>query len=302
MEHTRAAMPPPPSRRRRAAEWFAYTVVLPRHWLLLALTRMLWFGQRLGLVPKRFGLPRLSMPRWDVPAGGMPDAWLFTGCVMDAWQRDTHRAAVRVMRTTGARVSRQGAGGACCGALHVHAGRDAQARALAMRVMASMPGDALVVVDSAGCGAVMKEYGELLGTDDARHFSARVRDFAEWCLAAGPPRTRPQHRRVVVQDPCHLRHVQKAHGAVRALLGAAFELAETDDDGLCCGAGGAYSALQPALSGQIRDRKVAALRRAMGESDATVASANPGCVMQLRGAGIDARHPADLLAEALDDE
>src|SRR6202011_3053497 len=65
MEHTRAAMPPPPSRPRRVAEWFAYTVVLPRHWLLLALTRMLWFGQRLGLVPKRFGLPRLSMQRWD---------------------------------------------------------------------------------------------------------------------------------------------------------------------------------------------------------------------------------------------
>jgi glycolate oxidase iron-sulfur subunit len=86
------------------------------------------------------------------------------------------------------------------------------------------------------------------------------------------------------------------------MLGAAYELAETDDDGLCCGAGGAYSALQPVLSAQIRDRKVAALRRAMGERDVIVASANPGCIMQLRGAGIDARHPADLLAEALDDE
>jgi glycolate oxidase iron-sulfur subunit len=97
-----------------------------------------------------------------------------------------------------------------------------------------------------------------------------------------------------------LRHVQKAHGAVRTLLGAAYDLAETDDDGLCCGAGGAYSALQPRLSTQIRDRKVAALQRAMGE-DAIVASANPGCMMQLRGAGMDARHPADLLAEALDE-
>jgi glycolate oxidase iron-sulfur subunit len=302
MEHTRAAMPPPPSRRRRVAEWFAYTVVLPRHWLLLALTWTLWLGQRLRLVPKRIGLPRVSLRRWDVPAGGTPDAWIFTGCVMDAWQRGTHRAAARVMQATGAQISRPGTGGDCCGALHAHAGREAQAQALATRVMASMPGDAPVVVDSAGCGAAMKEYGELIGTDAARHFSARVRDFAEWCLAAGPPRARRQHRRVVVQDPCHLRHVQKAHGAVRALLGTAYDLVETDDDGLCCGAGGAYSALQPALSGQIRDRKVAALRRAMGESDAIVASANPGCMMQLRGAGVDARHPADLLAEALDDD
>ena len=301
MEHTRAAMPPPPSRRRRVAEWFAYTVVLPRHWLLVALSWPLLIAHRLRMVPKRFGLPRMSLRRWDVPAGGAPDAWLFTGCVMDAWMRDTHRAAARVMRATGARVARPCAGGDCCGALHVHAGREEQARALATRVMASMPGDAPVVVDSAGCGAVMKEYGALLDTDDARRFSARVRDFSEWCTAGGPPRTRPQHTRVVVQDPCHLRHVQKAHLAVRTLLGDAYELAETDDDGLCCGAGGAYSALQPGLSGQIRDRKVAALRRAMGEGDAIVASANPGCMMQLRGAGIDARHPADLLAEALDD-
>jgi len=221
---------------------------------------------------------------------------------MDAWQRDTHLAAARVMQATGARIARPGAGGDCCGALHTHAGRDAQARVLATRVMASMPGGAPVVVDSAGCGAAMKEYGTLLGTEEARRFSARVWDFAEWCVAVGPPRTRPQHRRVVVQDPCHLRHVQRTHGAVREVLGAAYELAETDDDALCCGAGGAYSALQPVLSGQIRDRKLAALRRAMGDCDGIVASANPGCMMQLRGGGIDARHPADLLAEALDDE
>ncbi len=204
------------------------------------------------------------------------------------------------MQATGARIARPGPGGDCCGALHVHAGREAQARTLATRVMASMPGDAPVVVDSAGCGAVMKEYGALLDTDEARRFSARVHDFAEWCIATGPPRTRRKHSRIVVQDPCHLRHVQKAHGAVRALLQTAYELLETDDDGLCCGAGGAYSALQPGLSMQIRDRKVAALRRAMGQGNAIVASANPGCMMQLRGAGIDARHPADLYAEALD--
>jgi glycolate oxidase iron-sulfur subunit len=126
MEHTRAALPPAPNRARRVAEWIAYMVVLPRHWLLLAGTWLLWFAQRLRLVPRRFGLPpltRRALRAWDIPAGGVADAWLFTGCVMDAWMRDTHRAAARVMQRTGARVARPGPGADCCGALHVHAGR-----------------------------------------------------------------------------------------------------------------------------------------------------------------------------------
>jgi len=299
MEHTRAAMPPPRSIRRRFVEWFAYSLVLPRHWLLLAATWPLLLAQRLRLVPMRLGLPRVSLRRLDVPVGGAPDAWLFTGCVMDAWMRDTHRAAARVMVAAGARVARPGLGGDCCGALHLHAGRDREARQLAARVIASMPGSAPVVVDSAGCGAAMKEYGGLLGSAEARAFSTRVRDFAEWCTEQDAPSLHPTGRTIVVQDPCHLRHVQKAHGAVRTLLGGAYELVETADDGLCCGAGGAYSVLQPGLSRTIRERKAAALREAAGDDNPVVASANPGCVMQLRGAGIDARHPADLAAEAL---
>jgi glycolate oxidase iron-sulfur subunit len=301
LEHTRAALPAPRSGRRRLAEWFAYAVVLPRHWLLLALTWFVALGQRLHLVPQRFGLPPISLRRLDVPTGGAPDAWLFTGCVMDAWMRDTHRSAARVMRAYGAALARPGRGGDCCGALHLHAGRADDGRRLAERVITSMPGDAPVVVDSAGCGAVLKEYGDLLGTDAARRFSARVRDFAEWCVEQGLPAVGATGRTVVVQDPCHLRHVQHAHGAVRTVLAPAYGLQETADEGLCCGAGGAYSVLQPALSNAIRDRKAAAIRAASNDADPIVASANPGCIMQLRGAGIDARHPADLLAEALDE-
>ena len=301
MEQTRAALPPPRSPVRRVLEWGAYAVVLPRHWLLIAGTWLVWVAQRLRIVPRGLGMPRVSLRRLDVPVGGAPDAWLFTGCVMDAWLRDTHRSAARVMEATGARVARPGRGADCCGALHLHAGREREARRLAARVVASMPGDAPIVVDSAGCGAAMKEYGTLLGTDEARRFAAQVRDFAEWCTGAGTPSVRATGVRLVVQDPCHLRHVQKAHGAVRTLLGDAYDLVETDDEGLCCGAGGAYSLLQPGLSTQILERKVAALREAAGRNDPVVVSANPGCMMQLRSAGIDARHPADLLAEALDD-
>jgi glycolate oxidase iron-sulfur subunit len=306
MEDTRAAalVRRKRSAARRFADWTAYRLVLPTHWLLLAATWVLIVAQRLRLVPRRLGLPRLtprSLRALALDSGASPDAWLFTGCVMDAWMRDTHRSVARVMAATGARVAASPPRASCCGALHVHAGRDADARRLARRVIASMPGKAPIVVDSAGCGSTMKEYGHLLGTAEAHAFAARVRDFSEWVVAAGVPRTIPTGRTVIIQDPCHLRHVQKAHGGVRVLLDAAYDVRDTDDDGLCCGAGGAYAVSQPELAHEIRARKVAALERAAsGGNDTVVASANPGCVMHLRAAGIDARHPADLMAEALE--
>src|SRR4029077_7264522 len=143
-----------------------------------------------------------------------------------------------------------------------------------------------------GCGASMKEYGRLLGTPEAEGFAARVEDFSEWAARAGVPAPRPQDGVVVVQVPCHLRHVQKVHGAVRTVLGATYALHDTDDEGWCCGAGGGYAALQPELSGAIRDRKVAALRRAGADTKgAVVASANPGGVLHLRGARLGLRPP-----------
>jgi glycolate oxidase iron-sulfur subunit len=290
---------------RRLAEWLGYRLVLPRHWLLVMLSWLLAAGQRLRLVPKKLAVPRISFRSLARPLraperGTGVDAYLFPGCVMDTWQRDTHRAALRVMEAAGARPALPARGADCCGALHVHAGREDEARHLARRVIASMPGAAPVVVDSAGCGAAMKDYGRLLGTDEARAFAARVRDFSEWLAGREPLRVRSTGRRVVVQDPCHLRHVQHAAGAVRAVLQPAYTLADTDDDGLCCGAGGAYNALQPELATEIRDRKVEAIRRAAGAEEPLVVSANPGCAMHLGATGLDVRHPADLLADVLD--
>jgi glycolate oxidase iron-sulfur subunit len=269
----------------------------------MAVTWVAWLGQRLRLIPRRLALPRLAARSLaqpvDAPRGGDPDAWVFTGCVMDAWLRDTHRSTVRVLQAGGARVARPGRGGDCCGALHTHAGRTRDAMRLARRVMRSMPGAAPVVVNSAGCGAAMKDYGRLLGTPEAEAFSARVRDFSEWVAEHEVP-LRATGATLVVQDPCHLRHVQRAQGAVRSALAPAYALVDTDDDGLCCGAGGAYALLQPELAGRIRERKVDALRRAA--PDPVVVSANPGCIVHLRQAGVDVRHPADLLADALTTE
>jgi glycolate oxidase iron-sulfur subunit len=258
-------------------------------------------AQRAHLVPRRAGLIRLPLRRPRALRATGTDVWLFTGCVMDAWLRDVHVATARVLQGIGVTYALPGAGGGCCGALHVHAGLDDETRRLAERVMASMPGDAPIVVDSAGCGAALKDYGHLLGTPEAATFAARVLDVHEF-VAPHVDRLRPvrHHGHVIVQDPCHLRHVQRAHLAVRAVLATVADVVELDDEGLCCGAGGAYSALEPELAGQIRDRKLASIDRAGGTGGArVVASANPGCAMHLEAAGLRVRHPMVLVAEAL---
>ena len=302
-------------RLRRAA----YRVLgMPR--LLATGSRLLALAQRLGLLrlAKRLGrigalrslatavdaLPRVPLRQRPLRASG-DDVWLFTGCVMDAWMRDTHRAAQAVIEATGAGVALPPAGAACCGALHIHAGLGSDAHRLAQRVMAAMPGEAPILVDSAGCGAAMKEYGHLLDTPEARRFASRVLDVHEWLSSRidelparsdGPQPDANGVSRVAVQDPCHLRHVQQAHLPVRTVLGRYVEVTELDDEGLCCGAGGAYSQQHPDVANAVRQRKVAAIER----SGATmVASANPGCMLHLRAAGLDVRHPLEIVAELL---
>ncbi len=307
MEGTRATLASEhPGRHgllRRAAEWIGFRVVLPRRRLLRLLSWPLLVAQRLHVVPRRFGLPRLSAHGLSIRLHGATneeaDAVLFTGCVMDAWQRDVHEAALVVMAATGAHPAVSPGRASCCGALHLHAGRVEEARALARRVIAANPGDAPIVVDSAGCGAAMQDYGHLLGTPEAAAFAARVQDFSTWLEGRAGLELTPTGRRVVVQDPCHLAHVQHAAGAVHAVLAGAYDVVGTGDDALCCGAGGAYAAVEPALAGAIRARKVAAVRAAAGDAPVLVASANPGCAMHLAAAGLDVRHPAVLLAEAI---
>ncbi|MHB1709793.1 MAG: (Fe-S)-binding protein [Acidimicrobiales bacterium] len=266
--------------------------------LLRAGSRVLAAAQRTRLVPDRFGLPELPLRSEPLVASG-DDVHLFTGCVMDAWQRDVHLDSQRVIESTGFGVLPTGGRVPCCGALHAHAGLGQVARRLAERAMRQLAGDQPILVDSAGCGAAMKEYGHLLGTNEARAFSLRVRDIGEWLADHMDrlPTVAPLDLRVAIQDPCHLRHMQRVHASTRTVL-APFvrELVELDDDGLCCGAGGAYSIREPETAGLIRERKLAAISRAGAD---IVASANPGCSMHLAGGGVDTAHPMTLIARAL---
>jgi glycolate oxidase iron-sulfur subunit len=276
--------------------------LLGHHRLILAGSTLLAVAQRLKLVPRRLGLPALPLRRPSAVAATGDDVWFFTGCVMDAWQRQVHHDTAQVLTAIGLGYRTPGSGGSCCGALHVHAGLTNDARAMAARVIESMPGSAPIVVNSAGCGAALKDYGHLLGTASAAAFSARVRDVHEVVaehldlLAAAVRSDVDRTLPVIVQDPCHLRHVQRTHLAVRSVLGTVAAVVELDDDGLCCGAGGAYSAMQPELATEIRQRKLAAIDRC---GPAMVASANPGCAMHLAAAGVVVLHPMQIVAAAL---
>lgn len=298
MERTRETLV---SERRMASLWRRLMYrPLARPRLLRAGSSVLALANKLHLVPRRFGLP-VSMPVRRPPhtASG-DDLYLFTGCVMDAWQRDVHIAAQRVIEAAGFGVTPTGDVAPCCGALQAHAGLTDQTRSLAEKMMAALSSDDRpVLVDSAGCGAAMKDYGRLLGTVEGKAFSARVFDIQEWLAdhVGSLPAGEPLDLRVAVQDPCHLRHVQRVHPATRIVL-APFvrELVELDDEGLCCGAGGAYSVFEPELAGAIRDRKVEAIDRVAPD---VVASANPGCSMHLSAAGVETVHPMVLVARAL---
>ena len=295
------------AQHRSAPWWQRFGLRLLRHHRLLLIgTPILAVAQRLHLIPKRAGLSTLPMRLGPpvVATSLAPDVWLFTGCVMDAWQRSTHRSVATLIEAAGFSYGIPTKAGSCCGALHSHAGLTHEAQSLAKSVMTSMPGASPIIVDSAGCGAALNDYGHLLGTPEAVAFSERVFDVHEWLephitsvIATHVPDG--DKIDVVIQDPCHLRHVQKAHLAVRSILAPVAHLIELDDDGLCCGAGGAYSVVEPELAGQIRDRKVRNILTKSPTSKTLVASANPGCLMYLQGFGLVVKHPADILAEAL---
>ncbi|HLH21256.1 MAG TPA: (Fe-S)-binding protein [Chloroflexota bacterium] len=285
------------------------------------LLRLLGLAEREALlppVPRRFVVPRgetyaaLSTQRSALVA-------LFAGCVMATGLAEIDRATIRVLRRAGCDVVSP-AGQGCCGALHAHAGDLAGARALARRNVAAFEaaGAAPIVVNAAGCSAMLKEYPHYLADDPAwaaraRAFAARARDVTEYLAARldalrfpSPPRG-PAAVSVTYQDPCHLAHAQGIREPPRALLRAipGLALRELGDGGLCCGSAGVYNVTNPAEARRLQQRKLDA---ALATDADVVATANPGCLLQLRaglaarGSRVQVRHVVELLDAALGED
>jgi glycolate oxidase iron-sulfur subunit len=199
----------------------------------------------------------------------------------------------------------------CCGALAVHAGDPEFARELARINIAAFErsGAEVYVVNAAGCGSALKEYGAWLDDDPAwreraQAFSSRVRDITEVldAMELSPPRGRIDAR-VTYQEPCHLVHAQRVSAAPRRLLEKipGLELVEMNESAVCCGSAGIYNLTEPEMAQRLQARKI-------GNIEATgatiVATANPGCALQvtagLRAAGVQAsvKHIVELLDQA----
>jgi len=229
---------------------------------------------------------------------------LFVGCVMPELFGSVNASTVRVLAHNGFDVVIPAAQG-CCGALHAHAGDPEFAHHLARhnaRAFAEADLD-VVIVNSAGCGAAMRDAAQWL-PGEGEALADRTRDVCEFLDAEGlrAPTGRVDAS-VCYDDPCHLLHAQRIGAAPRNLLAAipGLRLVSHDEPDACCGAAGIYSLTHREMSRAVLDRKLAAL--AAADPD-VIASGNPGCLMQLRAgaarAGLRARvvHPVELLDEA----
>ena len=244
------------------------------------------------------------------PAGPTRGVAMLTGCVMPHLYPRTHEATVRVLNALGFRAVFP-EGETCCGALSLHAGDRRFARELARRnIDAFLAADVeAVIVNAAGCGSTMKEYGELLADDGeygekAARLASMTRDVLEFVAEQELPVLGPVVRTVTYQDSCHLVHAQKVKTAPRAILRAipGLELVEMTAPDRCCGSAGIYSIVEGAMSARVLADK-------MDDVQATgagvVATANPGCMMQLEGGmrqrSIDGEvvHVIELLDEAI---
>ena len=328
-----------PNRRRPLRErWLrhlAFRRLFPHMGAFRFVVRLLWLYQRLGIqwtvrwlgllrllrlqhieaflppVPGRFVMPRGEVYRAQ-PAAGQASPQpvsFFAGCVMSTALADIDRATVRLLQRAGCDVENT-AGQGCCGALNAHGGDLAGAVEMAKRNVRAFEADGggPIVVNSAGCGAMLKDYAHHFRSDPewaarARAFSARVHDVTEFLAMRALPLRRALHAAVTYQEPCHLVHAQRISRQPRALLAAipGLELREMAESSLCCGSAGVYNVTNPTESRQLQQRK---LDHALRTGARIIATANPGCLLQLRaglaerGSDVQVKHIVELLDEA----
>ena len=267
-------------------------------------------GPRAALAPAVKGKSFDGRGTLAAPENPRTRVALLTGCIMPHAYGRVHRATVRVLARNGCAVTAP-EGQLCCGALHAHNGDVRTARDLARRNIDAFLADDpdAIIVNSAGCGAAMKEYDELLAADDeyrekAARFAALVRDVSEYLVSL--PYERPAgrvERTVTYQDSCHLAHAQRITQPPRQIIESipGLRFAEMRHPDRCCGSAGVYSLTQAEMSG---DLLVAKMDDVSDTGADVIATANPGCMAQLeagvRQSGLPARvvHVVELLDRA----
>jgi len=308
MEAARTQIEPLRSRRARFVRWLGLDVVLPSRkltWLagmVAPLARPFLPRRVRALIPSGGG-GRLftSLPHVTEPAGEVRGTVaLLSGCVQDRWFRRVNLATIRVLSGNGWRVVVP-RGQTCCGALAAHNGHLGTARKLARTSASAFAGFDHVVVNAAGCGAHMAEYGNLL--EGAALPVRDVMAFLHEHGIHGDAGSLSRLTRVAYHDACHALRAQGIHDQPRALLGAIgnLEVVEIPDGDRCCGAAGIYNVTEPEMSGRLMREKAAAIA---STGAAVVASANPGCTTQIRaglrelGSAIEVVHPIELIDRA----
>mgnify|MGYP005848083169 CR=1 FL=1 len=267
-------------------------------------------------------LPEITLKSWQnhlpdiIPAQGKKRyrVGLILGCVQRLFFSPVNAATIRVLTANGCEVvipKNQG----CCAALPEHQGETTQAQTLARQMIDSFAGTNVdaIIINAAGCGHTLKEYGHILADDPqyqekAQTFASQVKDVQEFLATVGltaplSPLTAGELT-VVYQDACHLLHGQKISQQPRQLLQQipGLQLKEPIDAALCCGSAGVYNMLQPDIADQLGQQKVENL---LNTGAKLIASANPGCSLQLKkhlqlqGKTITLMHPIELLDYAI---
>ena len=270
---------------------------------MLAATAPKVGGGRRRSVEVGRGAPHSNLHH-PAPSSTTSPVLLFRGCVMEGLFSHVHDATIRTLQVNGYEI-REVPAQVCCGALHAHAGLRDEARRLAQTNVAAFgDDDTPIVVNSAGCGAMLKEYGHLVDTPaKGRAFAARVRDVSELLAERGPRPGAPLDMTVAYDPPCHLLHAQRIAEPPERMLRAipVMRVISMPDAAQCCGSAGLFTLVEPAMSRAVLAPKLASLAEARPQ---VVATGNPGCLMQL-GAGLAAagvpatvRHPVELLDES----
>jgi glycolate oxidase iron-sulfur subunit len=289
--------------------------------LLYQRTGLRWLVHRLGLarlLPRRLRnletlMPpvtaRLLLDRLpeEVAAAGVRRGRvaMLAGCVQRVYFPEVNHATLRVLAAEGYEVVVPPDLG-CCGALSTHAGRDDEARGFARAAIETLEQTAAdaIVVNAAGCGSSMKEWGHLLADEPAwaeraAALAARVVDVTELLARAPQAPRHPLRVRVAYHDACHLAHAQRIRAQPRALLAGipGLELVELDSD-TCCGSAGVHNLLEPESAREIGERKVESV---LAVDPELLVSANPGCTLQIqmllreRGRTLRTAHPIEVL-------